>query len=79
MAEVRSPDIVLPADWAEVAGSQQQYIVRWLLSHQPAQRPTSQQLLQSDWLPPPLVEEAAMQSLVSGAMANTSSKAYKVH
>ena len=67
----------LPEDWEQVASPQQTYILTWLLKHDPLQRPSSQELAKSDWLPPLLVEESQMQTLVRNAMKNTSCRAYK--
>ena len=66
---------MVPDDWDQ--GPQETYIVKWLLSHDPLARPTSQELLQSDFLPPVVVEESIMNTMVRNAMKNTSSKAYK--
>lgn len=35
-------------------------IIRWVLNHDPVQRPTSQELLQSHYLPPPQLEETEL-------------------
>ena len=74
---MRSRDISLPDDWDQVTRPQQTYIVKWLLDHDPMSRPSSDQLLQSDWLPPVMVEESIMTTMVRNAMKNTSSKSYK--
>lgn len=50
---------------------------RWLLNHDPSQRPTSQELLVSDYLPPALLEEAELQEMVRHTLSTTQSKAYK--
>ena len=65
MNALRSSDIVLPDDWDRSTRPQQTYIVKWLLGHDPGSRPTSDQLLASDWLPPIMVEESIMNSMVS--------------
>ena len=77
LTSLRSSDIVLPSDWDQETRPQQTFIVKWLLDHAPMSRPTSDQLLQSDWLPPVIVEESIMNTMVRNAMKNTSSKAYK--
>ena len=74
---LRSGDMKLPEDWEQVASPQQTYILTWLLKHDPLQRPSSQELAKSDWLPPLLVEESQMQTLVRNAMKDTSCRAYK--
>ena len=47
-----------------------------LLDHDPTRRPNSQGLLQSDHLPPPVVEEAELRELVRHTLASGKSKAY---
>ena len=42
----------------------QAYIIRWLLNHDPSQRPTAQELLASDYLPPPQMEEAELNEVL---------------
>jgi len=50
---------------------------RWLLDHDPTQRPTSLELLQSDYLPPPHIEEAELRDIFTRTLNNSQSKAYK--
>ena len=58
-------------------GDQQSYLIKWLLDHDPSLRPTSVELLQSDYLPPPQVEEAEMQEMVKHTLASRNSKSYR--
>lgn len=51
--------------------------IRWLLSHDSCRRPTSLELLQSDYLPPPHLEEAELRDIFSRTLKNSQSKAYK--
>lgn len=51
--------------------------MRWLLSHDPAQRPTAEELLISDLLPPAELEANELQEMLRHALANPQSKAYK--
>lgn len=50
---------------------------RLLLNHDVSQRPTSQELLQSDHIPPPVLEECELRELVRHTLSNPQSKAYK--
>ena len=77
LGKLRSPNIELPSTWDDENLPQQTYILRWLLSHQPSDRPTSQELAQSDWLPPAQVEEHQMQQLVRNTMKNPRAPAYR--
>lgn len=50
---------------------------RWLLSHDISKRPTSQELLQSEHVPPPVLEERELQELVRHTLSNPQLKGYK--
>ncbi|XP_049955903.1 eIF-2-alpha kinase GCN2 [Schistocerca serialis cubense] len=77
LVNLRSKDIILPSDFNEEKMPRQAYIIRWLLNHDPSLRPTSLELLQSDFLPPPQLEEAELQEMVRHTLSNPQSKAYK--
>ncbi|XP_034940000.1 eIF-2-alpha kinase GCN2 [Chelonus insularis] len=77
LQNVRSKDITLPSDMIETDMSHQIHLLRWLLNHDPSQRPTAQELLASEYLPPPLLEEAELQEMVRHTLSNSHSKAYK--
>ncbi|XP_023718266.1 eIF-2-alpha kinase GCN2 isoform X3 [Cryptotermes secundus] len=77
LVNLRSSEIILPSDFTQDGKSQQVHIIRWLLNHDPSQRPTSLELLQSDYVPPPQLEEAELQEMVRHTLSNPQSKAYK--
>ncbi|KAI4502781.1 hypothetical protein M0802_001825 [Mischocyttarus mexicanus] len=77
LLNLRSKDIILPFDVSESDMPHQVHIFRWLLNHDPSQRPTAQELLSSEYLPPPLLEETELQEMVRHTLSNTQSKAYK--
>ncbi|XP_023293055.2 eIF-2-alpha kinase GCN2 [Lucilia cuprina] len=52
-------------------------LIRWLLNHDPAQRPTAEELLASDLVPPAQLEASELQEMLKNALANPQSKAYK--
>ncbi|XP_036323634.1 eIF-2-alpha kinase GCN2 [Rhagoletis pomonella] len=52
-------------------------ILRCLLNHDPAQRPTAEELLSSDLVPPAQLEANELQEMLRHALANPQSKAYK--
>lgn len=52
-------------------------MIVWLLNHNPALRPSSTEILQSPYLPPPQLEDAELQEMVRHTLSNTKSKAYK--
>nr|CAD7397393.1 unnamed protein product [Timema cristinae] len=77
LANLRHPDIILPPTLSEHDTPKQVHIVRWLLNHDPGMRPSSEELLQSPYLPPPQLEEAELQEMVRHTLSNPQSKAYK--
>uniref|UniRef100_A0A8C7FGM6 non-specific serine/threonine protein kinase n=1 Tax=Oncorhynchus kisutch TaxID=8019 RepID=A0A8C7FGM6_ONCKI len=52
-------------------------VIGWLLNHDPALRPTAQELLKSDLLPPPQMEESELHEVLQHTMANVNGKAYR--
>uniref|UniRef100_A0A8C7G311 non-specific serine/threonine protein kinase n=1 Tax=Oncorhynchus kisutch TaxID=8019 RepID=A0A8C7G311_ONCKI len=63
-------DIHFPEDFPEK-------VIGWLLNHDPALRPTAQELLKSDLLPPPQMEESELHEVLQHTMANVNGKAYR--
>jgi translation initiation factor 2-alpha kinase 4 len=76
LTELRSYDILFPSDFDQALLMQHTQILQMLLDHDPSRRPNSRGLLQSDLLPPPLVEEAELREMVRHTLANDKSKAY---
>ncbi|TMS21667.1 eIF-2-alpha kinase GCN2 [Larimichthys crocea] len=52
-------------------------VIEWLLNHDPALRPTAQELLKSELLPPPQMEESELHEVLQHTMANINGKAYR--
>ncbi|XP_012527780.1 eIF-2-alpha kinase GCN2 [Monomorium pharaonis] len=75
LLNLRSKEIVFPPDIPET-DTPQVHIIRWLLTHDPSQRPTAQELLSSTYLPPPL-EDTELQEVMRHTLSNSQSKAYK--
>ena len=74
--DLRSLAVKFPSDFDQALLMQQTHILRLLLDHDSKKRPNSQELLQSDSLPPPVVEEAELREMVRHTLANDKSKAY---
>lgn len=55
----------------------QRQVIEWLLNHDPALRPTAQELLKSELLPPPQMEESELHEVLQHTMANINGKAYR--
>lgn len=76
LLNLRSKEIIFPPEISETDMSPQVHIIRWLLNHDPSQRPTAQELLSSAYLPPPL-EDTELQEVMRHTLSNSQSKAYK--
>lgn len=55
----------------------QSQIIRWLLNHDPARRPTSKELLGSDLLPPPIMQETELSEILRSTICNPQSTSYR--
>ncbi|XP_037943852.1 eIF-2-alpha kinase GCN2-like [Teleopsis dalmanni] len=78
MVELRSPAIIIPNAMLENHKNDKTIkILRWLLNHEPANRPTAEELLASDLVPPAQLEASELQEMLRHALANPQSKAYK--
>lgn len=52
-------------------------MLKWLLNHDQTLRPTTEELLSSDLLPPAQLEDSELQEMLRHALANPQSKSYK--
>lgn len=52
-------------------------VITWLLNHDPAVRPTAVELLKSEHLPPPQMEESELHEVLHHTLANVDGKAYR--
>lgn len=52
-------------------------MIEWLLNHDPALRPTAQEVLKSEMMPPPQMEESELHEVLQHTMANINGKAYR--
>ena len=55
----------------------QKSVISWLLNHDPAKRPTAMELLKSELLPPPQMEESELHEVLHHTLANIDGKAYR--
>lgn len=55
----------------------QRKVTEWLLKHDPALRPTALELLKSELLPPPQMEESELHEVLQHTMANINGKSYR--
>ncbi|XP_054261632.1 eIF-2-alpha kinase GCN2-like isoform X1 [Macrosteles quadrilineatus] len=77
LADLRTDECVLPSDFVDNNKLTKTQLLRWMLNHDPLQRPNSAELLQSEFLPPPQFEECELQELLRRTINNPQSKMYK--
>ncbi|XP_075388029.1 eIF-2-alpha kinase GCN2 [Tenrec ecaudatus] len=66
-----------PEDFNDGEHSKQKSVISWLLNHDPAKRPTATELLKSELLPPPQMEESELHEVLHHTLANVDGKAYR--
>ncbi|XP_056630081.1 eIF-2-alpha kinase GCN2 [Diorhabda sublineata] len=77
LTKLRTKEIVFPPDFIEKNSEKKILLIRWLLEHDVSKRPTSQELLQSEHIPPPVLEECELRELVRHTLNNPQLKGYK--
>lgn len=77
LSQLRVEPITFPEDFIPDNQGTQRKVIEWLLNHDPALRPTAQELLKSEHLPPPQMEESELHEVLQHTMANVNGKAYR--
>ncbi|KAG7226180.1 hypothetical protein INR49_014275 [Caranx melampygus] len=77
LSQLRVEPINFPEDFTVNERGKQRKVIQWLLNHDPALRPTTQELLKSELLPPPQMEESELHEVLQHTMANVNGKAYR--
>lgn len=77
LSQLRKESITFPEDFCKYESGTQRKVIGWLLNHDPALRPTAVELLKSDLLPPPQMEESELHEVLQHTMANVNGKAYR--
>ncbi|XP_007434234.2 eIF-2-alpha kinase GCN2 isoform X1 [Python bivittatus] len=77
LSQLRLPSIEFPKDFNEVKNAKQKLVIAWLLNHDPSKRPTAMELLKSEHLPPPQMEESELHEVLHHTLANVDGKAYR--
>ncbi|XP_056281578.1 eIF-2-alpha kinase GCN2 isoform X3 [Pseudoliparis swirei] len=77
LSQLRVEPMTLPEDFTPHEQGTQRKVMEWLLNHDPALRPTAQELLKSELLPPPQMEESELHEVLQHTMANVNGKAYR--
>ncbi|KAM6969279.1 eIF-2-alpha kinase GCN2 [Tautogolabrus adspersus] len=77
LGQLRVEPTIFPEDYTAYEQGTQRKVIQWLLNHDPALRPTAQELLKSELLPPPQLEESELHEVLQHTMANINGKAYR--
>ncbi|XP_042356887.1 eIF-2-alpha kinase GCN2 [Plectropomus leopardus] len=77
LSQLRMEPMIFPEDFTVYEQRTQRKVIEWLLNHDPALRPTAQELLKSELLPPPQMEESELHEVLQHTMANINGKAYR--
>ncbi|XP_069574792.1 eIF-2-alpha kinase GCN2 isoform X2 [Brachyistius frenatus] len=77
LSQLRVEPMFFPEDFTAHEQGTQRKVIEWLLKHDPALRPTTQELLKSELLPPPQMEESELHEVLQHTMANINGKAYR--
>ncbi|CAG2164691.1 unnamed protein product, partial [Oppiella nova] len=75
--KLRKKEIELPVDWSQYFTEIEINILKSLLQHNYSLRPSSSELLASDYLPAPEMEEKEEQNVIRRAVQNTRTKIHK--
>ena len=57
LADIRKKEIKFADSFDQEKMSKQAYVIKWLLNHNPQERPTSKEVLQSPRIPYKIVDE----------------------
>lgn len=77
LTNLRRSEIIFPSDIDCYVNEQEKCLIRQMLNHNPKERPTSNELLESECLPPLEIEEAKQQLMIKQVVQNPRSKQYK--
>lgn len=77
LQDLRKAEIIFPKSMTEEEFKRERQVISWLLDHNPHNRPTSEELLQSDLMPPAKVEASEIQEMFRHVLANPQSRNYK--
>lgn len=78
LAALRSPSVIIPSHMLNNRDCEQQIrVIKWLLNHDQNKRPTAEELLASDLMPPQQLEDNELQEVLRHVLANPQSKMYK--
>uniref|UniRef100_UPI00358E2478 eIF-2-alpha kinase GCN2 isoform X2 n=1 Tax=Myxine glutinosa TaxID=7769 RepID=UPI00358E2478 len=77
LQNLREEAMIFPEDFDEEKLKKQALVLRWLLHHDPGQRPAAMELLHSGTLPPTQLERSGLHEALQSTLAMPHSKAYR--
>ena len=77
LGRLRLESVELPQDFDILALRNQAKIIKWLLNYEPSKRPSSQELLQSKYLPPAQMEESDFNDWLCSMLSDSRNKQFK--
>jgi translation initiation factor 2-alpha kinase 4 len=77
LQDLRKPEIIFPPIMMDDDLKRERQVIQWLLNHNPHNRPTAEELLQSELMPAAKVEASEIQETFKHVLANPQSRNYK--
>ncbi|XP_028293458.1 eIF-2-alpha kinase GCN2 [Gouania willdenowi] len=77
LSQLRLEPICFPDDFTAYEQGEQRKVIEWLLKHDPAFRPTAQELQKSQLLPSSQMQESELHEVLQHTLANINGKAYR--
>lgn len=74
---LRKPEIEIPEEFKVKKNTNSVDLIKWLLHHDPLQRPTTMEILKSQLLPPPTAEERKFIQTLEAKLENVRSSDYQ--
>ncbi|XP_057303588.1 eIF-2-alpha kinase GCN2-like isoform X1 [Hydractinia symbiolongicarpus] len=76
LGSVRSESVVFPEDFNKKKYKREHYVISWLLNHNPDERPSATELLESGYVPPK-IEDSQLDELLRHTLNQTNSTRYQ--
>ncbi|XP_045461283.1 eIF-2-alpha kinase GCN2 isoform X2 [Harmonia axyridis] len=77
LLELRKKEVKFPMDYESTLVKKYSAIIRWLLEHEVAKRPTVEDILQSELAPQPILENIELIKMLNYTVSNPQTKLYK--
>ncbi|XP_074628735.1 eIF-2-alpha kinase GCN2-like [Acropora palmata] len=76
LGNLRTERTIFPGEFDQKQLAKQTTVLKWLLKHNPEERPSSQELLQSQYIPPK-IEDGQLDEVLEHTLASTNSTRYQ--